>query len=82
MKKAHFKTKKEISKKPGRKRKSFSFLEGAWKGKSNFSLEEIKKAEIKFKEFSFADIDFCGMWSGREDMANSSQWVIKQRRKI
>ena len=36
-------------KKPGKKKRRFSSLEGAWKGKSNFSLEEIKEAEIKFK---------------------------------
>ncbi len=36
-------------KKIGKKKRRFSSLEGAWKGKAGFSLGEIKKAEIKFK---------------------------------
>ena len=36
-------------KKPGKEKRCFSSLEGIWKGKSNFSLEEIKEAELKFK---------------------------------
>lgn len=31
-----------------KKKKCFSSLEGVWKDKADFSLEEIKEAEIKF----------------------------------
>lgn len=37
------------SKKRGNKKRLFSSLEGIWKGKTDFSLKEIKEAEIKFK---------------------------------
>ena len=36
-------------KKSSKKKKCFSSLEGIWKDKADFSLEEIKEAEIKFK---------------------------------
>ena len=42
--KAQIPTFKKLSK----KKKCFSSLEGVWKGKADFSLEEIKEAEIKF----------------------------------
>jgi hypothetical protein len=53
MKEVQFKTKKEVSDifgpKTRQEKRCFSSLEGVWKGKSDFSLEEIKEAEIGFK---------------------------------
>jgi len=34
-------------KKPGKKKRRFSSLEGIWKGKSDFSLEKIKEARLR-----------------------------------
>lgn len=36
--------------KRGNKIKKFSQLEGLWRGKADFSFEEIKQVEIKLKE--------------------------------
>lgn len=50
--------------------------------KRDLALLRVTEEKKVTERFSFADIGFCGMWSGRKDMANSSQWVIKQRRGI
>ena len=57
-------------------------VEDVIKLKSDLALLRVTEEKKAAERFSFADIGFCGMWSGRKDMANSSQWVIKQRRKI
>ena len=38
------------SKSPKRKARRFSDLYGLWKGKSDFSYEEIKEAEVRLKD--------------------------------
>mgnify|MGYP001071328361 CR=1 FL=1 len=46
------KAKLAASKRKRGRSKKFSSLEGIWKGKADFSFEEIKQAEIKLKEES------------------------------
>jgi len=39
-----------LSEKTSKRRTKFSDLYGIWKGKSNFTYEEIKEAEIRLKD--------------------------------
>lgn len=42
---------KTLIKYPAKVEKTFASLRGIWKGKSHFTMDEIKKAEIQVKVF-------------------------------